>query len=103
MEFSGILFQIEILILRTNSKQSSSEFTPFCNYFNPCLDGLFERNNKTKVPSVEEYVKNIHNTIDIAEKNLMKAQLQMKKQADVRRRDHPFKENDLVYVTAYTY
>ena len=30
----------------------------------------------------------------------MKAQLQMKKQADVRRRDHSFKENDLVYVTA---
>jgi len=64
------------------------------------MDGLFERNNKTTVPSVEEYVKNIHNTIDIAKKNLMKAQLQMKKQADVGRRDHPFKGNDLVYVTA---
>jgi len=57
---------VEIFI--NNSKQSSSEFTPFyCNYgFNPCFDGLFERNNKTKVLSIEEYVKNIHNTIDIA-------------------------------------
>jgi len=86
-----IMIGLNMKIYVNNSKQSSSELTPFyCNYdFNPCFDGLFERNNKTKVPSVEEYVKNMHNTIDLAKKNLMKAQLQLKKQSDVRRKIIP--------------
>jgi len=91
---------VEIYI--NNSKQSSSEFTPFyCNYgFNPCFDGLFDKAKRTNNPSVEGYVKNIHDATELVKVNLRKAQERMKTQADLRRRDHNLKVNDLVYLTA---
>ena len=85
-----------------NSQQSSTGNSPFySNYgYHPCFDGIFNSSSTSNVPSVEEYVKNIHLTTESIKKNLFKAQLNQKIYADKIRRDHPFKVNDLVYLTA---
>ena len=83
-----------------NSQQSSTGNSPFySNYgYHPCFDGIFK--STSNVPSVEEYVKNIHLTTESLKKNLLKAQLNQKTYADKKLRDHSFKVNDFVYLTA---
>jgi len=85
-----------------NNHQLSTENSPFYSNFgfHPCFDGIFKSSSTSNVPSVEEYVKNIHSTAESIKKNLLKAQLNQKTYADKKRRDHSFKVNDLVYLTA---
>jgi len=61
-----------------NSQQSSTENSPFySNYgYHPCFDGIFNSSSTSNVPSVEEYLKNIH--AESIKKNLFKAQLNQK-------------------------
>ena len=67
---------------------------------NPGFDGIFNETEELEVPAVEEQVKKIQDTIEVVKKNLAKAQIQQKKNADVRRREHRLKVVDLVFASA---
>ena len=86
-----------------NSKHASTGFTPFfLNYGQEIqlpLDQALQRANLNPNPDSADRIKILHQTHELAKKNLLKAQERQSHYADQRRRDVSFKVGDKVLLS----
>jgi len=61
--------------------------------------GLFHQST-TNAPAFDEYVKDIHSTVELIKKNIKRAQENQKKYADAKRKKHKLSVGDRVFVSA---
>ena len=91
---------IEIAI--NDSKNESTGYSPFeLNLgYSPNFTQLFQDSSSTdsNVPAVNEFMKKIRDSLEIAKTNLRKAQTRQKLNADSHRREHSFQIGEFVYL-----
>lgn len=101
-EWEDYLSTVEIAY--NNSKQSSTGFSPFyLNYGQhpsfPLASAVRLRGEANRNPKAEEMLEQLYDNLEIAEKNMTRAQAQQERYTNLRRRNVEFKEGEKVMLS----